>query len=205
MASQHCLTVAFRCASVSSSVYVCVRESASFDLPHFDLLPLTSAVNLLISSHIIQTSDHQLMWRPRHKLLKTWQLLASCEGGPSPSWWWHLNCPALAQRGRPPATTHTHMHIHNHTHTFSCGGERTNTMTHTACSHFLFLHRCNVNANSYPWVHKLAQHTQFLLLPVPSSHSAHSLYMINRNNSPFDSLFHAHMNTLTHWSSTIMP
>lgn len=51
---------------------------------------------------------------PLHKLLKTWQLLASCEGGPSSSRRWHLNCPSPARWGRPPATTHTHTHTEPH-------------------------------------------------------------------------------------------
>lgn len=104
------------------------RAGAPSDPPHIDLCPLTSAVNLVlfppVSPRFVQTSDNLLMRRPVRKLLKTWQLLASCEGGPSPSWQWHLNCPALAQWGsrrpppappfRPCATTHTQ--LLNHTH-----------------------------------------------------------------------------------------
>lgn len=85
------------------------------------------------------------MRRPLHKLLKTWQLLASCEGGPSPSWQWHLNCPALAQWGspHPPLHTQPHTQLLNHTH-FSCGSERTDTMTRSGLGYFLVCHRCKL-------------------------------------------------------------
>lgn len=134
------------------------RAGAPSDLPHIDLCPLTSAVNLVLflpfSPRFVQTSDNLLMRRPLRKLLKTWQLLASCEGGPSPSWQWHLNCPALAQWGSPPpppappfrpcAATHT---TKPHTH-FSCGSERTDTMTRSGLTYFLVCHRCKIRQSS---------------------------------------------------------
>ena len=100
------------------------------------------------------------MWSPVHKLLKTWQLLASCEGGPSPSWRWHLNCPVLAQWGRPPATAHT---LH-HTHTFSMAvkGQAQWHKVHTVT--FFSRTGANVNACTCTWVHDTHFHQHFLLL-----------------------------------------
>lgn len=115
------------------------RESADSDLPHIELWPLTSAVNPVVFYLFVVAPDVSLMWRPPHKLLKTWQLLASCEGGPSPSWQWHLNCPALTRWGRPPCH-HTHRQTLNHIYFLLCWWKD----KHNETVSFLFLHRCKL-------------------------------------------------------------
>lgn len=112
------------------------------------------------------------MWSPRYKLLKTWQLLASCEGGPSPSWWWHLNCPALAQWGRPPATTHTHFLLwwlkdkHNDT---NCS-QSLSFLTQVQLWMCALVHPTQIFTQWHS--HKLSLN--------PSSHTPHSRYMANK-------------------------
>ena len=86
-ALHHCSTATL---NLRSEECASARERATPDLPRTDLRPSTPALNLTIFptfySSVIRTSDDLLMWTPLCKLLKTWQLLASCEGGASPSW-----------------------------------------------------------------------------------------------------------------------
>lgn len=83
-ALQHCSTSTL----ISALKSVHAREKAqllTFHGPTFD--PCSKSCNFsTFYSSVIRTSDDLLMWSPLCKLLKTWQLLASCEGGASPSW-----------------------------------------------------------------------------------------------------------------------
>ena len=144
------------------------------------------------------------MWSPRRKLLKTWQLLASCEGGPSPSWRWHLNCPALAHWGRPPATTHTHTlslvvvkgqtqwHKLRALTFFSLTGAKVNALCTSSTS-----------ANTDKPMH-IQTHTNCLWIKVPTLHTL-STWSTETILLLIPYFTHKYTHTHTHWSSAIMP